>query len=459
MPTPPISRRTRPVAAAAAVFVYLVCWALVRPPLQSPDEPQHLMKANSVRLQPWLNAVGDRFVLDRGAVNPLALETPAVLDKLFFKAFNALTIAEIDSLRAVPWLAPDGPALPPYQRAIATYPQVYYWCVYALAEPPIRLLGLDPWDATYVYRLATCFMVAILWGVVWDALERAGLPLEDTAALFALTLLTPMHGFMASATNPDAVNDALCALAIVSAWRVLAPTAEATRVQPVMLAASLFAAAMTKPSGLQLAVVLAIAAAGLALARRVEWRRAGAVIAVAVGVCVTAFALFYLWQPPKFMAGGPSADTLGTYVATRWALVPYMWRMYWGELGWLDYHASLGWYGLVFWLAAASAACLAWRPRRPALVAGYLGAVWLLFVASTFAAEFRYLREAGYTFQGRYLLPAALGFGVILLHEVRAVRYAVLAGVLALNLALGRETVRRYYVEGWRGAVHALPFR
>ena len=78
---------------------------------------------------------------------------------------------------------------------------------------------------------------------------------------------------------------------------------------------------------------------------------------------------------------------------------------------------------------------------------------------STFAAELRYLREAGYTFQGRYLLPAALGLGAVLLHEVRAARIALLAGVLALNLVLVRETVHRYYGGGWHGAVHALPFR
>jgi hypothetical protein len=104
-------------------------------------------------------------------------------------------------------------------------------------------------------------------------------------------------------------------------------------------------------------------------------------------------------------------------------------------------------------------ACLLWRPRHPVAFRLYLAAVWLLFFVSTFVAEFRYLREAGYTFQGRYLLPAAVGLGVILLHRVRWVRVAMLAGVLVLNLALARETVRRYYIDGWRGAVHALPFR
>jgi hypothetical protein len=465
MPTPPSPRRRRALAAGGLVLVYLTAWALVRPPLQSPDEPQHLLKANSVRLQPWLNAVPDRFVQERRTANPLALDTPAALDKLFFRVFNALTIDEIDGLRAVPWYGPEGPPLASYQRAIATYPQVYYWAVYGLAEPVIRGLGLSPWDATYAYRLVTCLLVAIVWGLVWDGLERTGLAVADAAALFALTLLTPMLGFMASAVNPDALNTALCALAIVSGWRVLAPPdgnrdeAGGTNRARAALAASLLGAAMTKPSGLQLAAVLGAAAGGLALAGLVERRRAAAVIAIGGSVIVVAFAVFYLWQPPRFMAGGPSADSLSAYLATRWASIPVIWEMYWGRLGWLEYVAPAAWYRLMLGLVVASAACAAWRPRRPASFAVYLAAVWVLFFVSTFVAEFRYLREAGYTFQGRYLLPAALAFGVVVLHEVKAVRIALLAGVLALNVVLVRETVRRYYVEGWRGAVHALPLR
>jgi len=200
-----------------AVFVYLAGWALIRPPLQSPDEPQHLMKANSVWLQPWLNAVPDRFVPDRGRVNPLAWETPAILDKLFFRPLNALTPGEVDLLRATPWLPPLGPPLAPYQRGVATYPQVYYWGVHALSEPIIRGAGLNPWDATFVYRLATCAMVAVLWALVWVACRRAGIPGDVAGTLLAFVLLTPMLAFISSAINPDAVNDALCALVIVAA--------------------------------------------------------------------------------------------------------------------------------------------------------------------------------------------------------------------------------------------------
>ena len=169
--------------------------------------------------------------------------------------------------------------------------------------------------------------------------------------------------------------------------------------------------------------------------------------------------MFYAWQPLRFLASGPTNDTLAIYAERRWASLGYMWQSYWGLLGWLDYGAPAGWYWLMLGLVVLNAGCLAWRPRRPARLAGYLGAIGVLFFVSTIAAEVRYLHDAGYTFQGRYLLPGAIGLGAVLLHEVRAARLALLAGVLALNLVLVHATVHRYYVGGWKGALHALPFR
>jgi predicted membrane protein DUF2142 len=452
--TPPASRPAVPAwLVGLAIFVYLAAWALIRPPLQSPDEPQHLMKANSVWHQPWLNAVSDRFVPDRAFLNPLAWETPAPLDKLFFNPLNAMAPHEVDAVRATPWLPAQGPPLAPYQRGVATYPQVYYWGVHALAEPVIRGAGLNPWDATFVYRLATCAMVAGLWALVWVACRRAAIPPDVAATLVASVVLTPMFAFISSATSPDAVNDALAALVLITAWEVLA-----LGTGGLACALALLAAALTKPAGLQLAAVLALVVAGLGAVRLVDRRRAAIVAGIAVGVTAAAIAVFYAWQPLRFLATGPSNDTVPVYLANRWAMREDMWRTYWGKLGWLDYTAPAGWYWLMLVLLVANVACLIWRPRRPAALAWYLGAIWVAFLGSTFAAELRYLHEAGYTFQGRYLLPAALGLGAVLLHEVRAARVAFLAALLALNLVLARETTRRYY-GGWKGAVHALPFR
>ena len=302
-----------------AVFVYLAGWALIRPPLQSPDEPQHLMKANSVWLQPWLNAVSDRFVPDRGRVNPLAWETPALLDKLFFRPLNALAPCEVDALRATPWLPPQGPPLAPYQRAVATYPQVYYWSVHALSEPIIRGAGLNPWDATFVYRLATCALVAVLWALVWIACGRAGIPADVAGTLLAFVLLTPMLAFMSSAINPDAVNDALCALVVITAWEVLTRGTGATA-----CAIALLAAALTKPAGLQLAAVLALVAIGLGAARLVDRRRAAVVAGIAVGdgrhrggrvLCLAAAALPGL-RDRRTTRSGSTSSSAGSCSAT-----------------------------------------------------------------------------------------------------------------------------------------------
>jgi hypothetical protein len=453
--SPPV---LRPAASAAlvavAVFVGLAAWAVIRPPLQSPDEPQHLMKANSVRLQPWLNATPDRFVPDRARLNPLAWQTPGSLDKLFFNPLNALTPAEVTALRAVPWLPPAGPPLPPYQRAIATYPQVYYWGVHLLSEPIVRGAGLTPWDATYVYRLATCALAAALWGLAWHTARRAGLPVATAGPLVAFVLLTPMCAFMSSAVNPDAIAIPLCAMAVLAGWEVLDRGSGTA-----WCAASLLAAALVKPAGLQMAAVLAVVAGLLAMAGVVEWRRALRLIAIAAGVAVAAFVLFYAWQPSQYLATGPSGDTFTQYLAKRWELRFFAWAMYWGVLGWLDYGAAHGWYWLLLLLVVVNAACLAWRPQQPARLAWYLLALGVIFIGSTFAAEVRYLRDAGYTFQGRYLLPAGLGFGAVLLHRIRGARIALLVGIVALHVVLVRETAHRYYGGAWRGVAHALPFR
>jgi hypothetical protein len=294
-------------------------------------------------------------------------------------------------------------------------------------------------------------LTALIWGLVWRALAVSGLATRDAALVLVLTLATPMLAFISSAVNPDAPSDALSALAVVLAWRALSLGAGRAA-----FAGALLAAALVKPAGLQLAAVLSAVAVLLALAGLVERRRALLLVAACVGVVFAAFAVFYAWQPQRFLGGALANDTLAVYAARRWADVPALWRSYWGTLGWLDYYAPTGWYVAITALVAVNAGCLAWRPVRPVAPAWYLGALWLIFVASAFAAEFRFLPQAGYTLQGRYIFPAALGLGAVLLHEVRAARIALVAAVVLLNLVLMRETTRRYYADGWRGAVHAV---
>ena len=87
----------------------------------------------------------------------------------------------------------------------------------------------------------------------------------------------------------------------------------------------------------------------------------------------------------------------------------------------------------------------------------FFGVTALLFAAATFAGEYRYLSVAGYTFQGRYLLPVSIGLSVVVWHDVSAARRALVGMVIVLNLLLAHETARRYYVERWHGVRQALP--
>ena len=323
--TPSPARSTAIVAALLGL--YFGVWGLLRPPLQTPDEPQHLMKANSILLQPWKSTPG-QFDLDRRFVNPLALDTPEPIDKLFFKPFNAMTPADIEAVERVPW--PDrtqpGPPLAPYARAIASYPSPYYLAVFALAEPLVRGFAFSPYQATFAYRLATAALAALLWALVWAALIRMPDTSAHAAPLFALTIVNPMLAFISSGVTPDAVNNPLCNLGLILLWRVAASGAGAKMAFVVLLAA-----ALTKPSGLQLSGVAAgvlMAFAGLRLVNR---RRAARAVAVAIAAAVISVVVFYYWSPPRFMAGGPSPDTFGQYLATRVHALGFMWRMVLGS--------------------------------------------------------------------------------------------------------------------------------
>lgn len=456
---PPLDRAARrpatpPVAVALLVFVYFAAWALLRPPLQTPDEPQHLMKATSILLQPWQSAPG-RFDLDPRFLNPLAHETPHALDKLFFKPYNALTSSEIEGLRRVRWPATDAApgALKPYERAIASYPSLYYLAVFTVAQPIVHLLGLSPYQAIYAYRLTTAAFAAGIWALVWVVLSRTPELSALAPALFAFVLVNPMLAFISSGVTPDAVNDALCHLALLLLWR-LATRGESALAAGVVLCA----AALTKPSGLQFAGVAIAVLALLAVTGRIDRRKAARAAAVAAGAGLVAVATFYAWTPPLFMAGGPSNDTFRQFAITRLREAGVMWRMFWGQLGWIDYSIPGIWFALVAVAIAANAAGVVWRPRRPSAPAWYLAGTFVLFAAVTFAGEYRYLPVAGYTFQGRYLLPVAMGLGSVMWHEAALLRRLLLASIIVINVLLAHETAKRYYVDRWAGVWQALPF-
>ena len=147
-------------------------WALLRPPYQTPDEVQHHLRATAVLRHPWTAGAGE-WSLDPRFTNPLALWTPASLDKLFFDTGERLTLAEIAALERVPWPADDArPAPEMYRRAIASYPTLYYWAVFVPGETLTRVLHLTPYQSSYAYRIVSAALAAMLWAAVYVVMRR-----------------------------------------------------------------------------------------------------------------------------------------------------------------------------------------------------------------------------------------------------------------------------------------------
>jgi hypothetical protein len=479
-PSPPATEHRDSVAArkrrqpwrgaiglAAVLFLYFVLWALLRPPYQTPDEVQHHLRATSVLRHPWVAGAGE-WTLDPRFTNPLALWTPPSLDKLFFDTSERLTLAEIAALERIPWPAADGrPGPETFQRAIASYPTLYYWPVFLLGEGLTRGLHLSPYQSTYAYRIVSAALAAILWGAVYLVMRRVLSPDADadastnandtslTALLVGFLVLNPMVPFMSSGINPDAVNVPLATLSILLVWQVMSTGAGAR-----LACLALVATALTKPSGLQMIPAFAAAGAALWALGHVTFERlrlAAATIGVAAAI---AWCGFYAWSPPRFVGGPPIVARWPTYLTTRWLELPWTWQTYWGTLGWLEYTAPVIWYHLLAALTVISLFCVLLRPRAhtPRLFAGYAAIFLVAFLAVTLAGEFFYLPTAGYFLQGRHLLPASLGLTGLMWHRVRPVRLAFLAVLIVMNVLLLHQTVLRYYTRGWSAVVSALPF-
>ena len=465
-PCPPTPGPLALIAIASALFVYLSCWALIRPPFQTPDEPQHHLRTASILMHPWF-AGPSRFALDTRYVSPLTIHEPRPIAKLPFYPNERLTAEEIAQVKATPWNREW--VLEPFERIYASYPTLFYLSAFAIAQPITEWLDVTPYQSSFVYRFVTAGMAALLWTAVYAMLRRTPETQSIAAWLVALIVLNPMVVFMSSGVNPDAVSFPLSTLAILAVWRVLSHGDR--RGQAL---AWLLAAALVKPSAGALFISIASGIAMLWLVRR--WQRPlpgekdqpveddhtwPALLVVFRAAIVAAWG-FYLWSPLLFADQQGSHATLREYVVTRIRRAGSIAIEFWGRLGWLDYQIADGWYVLLYALVMTNVACVCWRPRRPLAFSGFVvlaGTVFVAFALTTMAGEFGYLTQAGYTLQGRYFLPAALGFfACVLWHRVPAARYALLAGVIAVNLLLAQRTVTRYYEDGWTGVRQALPF-
>jgi hypothetical protein len=441
----------RSFLATAAAWLLLSAWALVVPPFQVPDEVQHAMRATSVLSDPWITA-GDSFIVDQRHTNPMSRSPGPELGNLFFKSFNSLGAADVARMKRRRW--DEYPPMPELRERWpgASYPPVYHWAVFAIAQPATDLLGLTPYQSLAAYRLSSVLLAGLLWGLVYGLLEAA---VGWAAAVRGVGLLLgiPMLTFASVGINPDAAALPLSAAAIIAAWR-LGETGERPLVAGLLLAA----AAMAKPTGLPV-IGAVIVSAGLAgMAGAFSRRRAVVLVATAGAALLAVHAVFYAWSPPRFLGGrGPVHASFAEWAATVPGRIPDLWMMYWGWLGWLDYRLSGAWY---FWLlpvlAINAVVAAFWIARRRSAV--FLPLVSAVLAAIMIAGEFVYLPQAGYNLQGRHFLVGAAGLLPLVTHRRRWAWAACLGYVAVLHLRLAWQTFGRYYARDAATLWSAWPF-
>ncbi len=478
-----------PAALAAILGIVLLaglCWALLVPPWQSPDENAQFAYAQSI---------AERGKLPGGTNRPGWSVDQLLADD----AVGAQALAFQSSIIRPDWSAQD---FANYKRDFArlhwprnngggtnpagSNPPLYY--VYADIAYFATYTG-DVFDRLYAMRIwgISLLLMAALgaWLLAGEVFGRRRLPQLACATIVGLF---PMETFMATSVNPDGMQVALWTFAFWLGARVIV---RAGRPRDVLwLAAVTAAAILTKGTSYALvpAVLVAVLIGFLRSPRAgrfylgFPYTIAGLVLTVPVfawiahatahgGAAFNSVAaapegtvpipfkindfLAYVWQfyLPRLSFMGLNRTTPGLSVYNVWL------KGAWGTFGWLEFGMPTWVYTVLGGVTAAVGLISA------GIVATLRGAVrWelFLFFALAFLAlvfglhltDYRsIIRMQGAILQGRYLLPvlALFGLAVALIVSRVPVRWRgalcglIVIGMLALQVIAMAAVAGRYY--------------
>ena len=245
------------VLMAAAALVQGLFWAVLVPPWQAPDEPSHFAYVQH------LYESGTWTPPGRG--RPFSMELTRSLRLLHADEIHhdpnctfAFTPEESRSVKAAVSRPPPASRTLPGEgeNGAGHYPPLYYWAgkagygVFAKEDVVHRLFGV---------RLVSVLFFAL--AVFFSALavrELAGGdgPTARTAACFVLLL--PMHGFIGSSANCDALLFSVSALLVLACARLLR-RGGGWRVH-LGIAAVIALGCITKPTFVPMAILWPLAA-------------------------------------------------------------------------------------------------------------------------------------------------------------------------------------------------------
>lgn len=433
--------RRNPRTSAARVWGLFIALALVRgllyavlvPPWQSPDEPQHYQM---VRL------IGDGLVFPHS----LTQDLPQKVATEVMRSLRDNRFWEYRHRRPAP--APtdsrtDAEILREEKLAPAVgHPPLYYGLAAAVLYPfrsdpvVVQLYMLRGLSILLSLVTVWCVFTVGRWAWIGGSMNHA-----YAAALFAVFL--PMRAFMSATANNDALAESLASVTIMAAmwccWKGL--TVRQAAVLVVLLVLALF----TKRTNLFLlplvvgflfwrrasmavrdhgrATMQSHASANLNRSESIVRSPNGFIIAVIAMLFLALIAAVLLydgmtrrwWDVPARIVQLCQTDRYTAQAFEKyglWAILTF--ASFWGNFGWMNIPLDLGWYvGLaVITLAlgggAARVALRAWRDRREnypqcCAVSLCISAVWLVIAQSGVSMVARQMPP-----QGRYLFPAML---------------------------------------------------
>ncbi len=427
-----VARRTWLLDALLTVLVAgIACtWALLTPPFQAPDEPQHLNSVIRVAHGGGWPAPGEATMSPavREARQEVAYGTdlPGRFadrdDRRQFVDATPTPAADrvrVDAENSQPYGTPTDPV---DVDQMTQHPPLYY----ALGAAVLHALGLV--DARWDLQLLALrlFDVLLLLPVVplasWAARRLTGSVAAGLVA-GAFTLFVPQVGHVLGALN----NDALVTLVgtVVTALCVRVLTGDRSVRTAVVIGAVVGVGLLTK---VMAAFLLPVVALAYLLAPRPDpgraaWSvtaRAGRVVAMGLAALVVGgwwwlrnLLVLGTVQPvgvqnrlPDLVPEGPV-----TYVATAW---PRLARSFFGDLGWLDVRTPVGlWLTGTVALAALAAVALSARGLRRGVVT--LLALPTTLAVAVLANGWGFYAEHGRLtgHQGRYLFAGLLALSVV----------------------------------------------
>lgn len=414
--------RRRWLVLFLALVPLAVTWSLVNPMFASPDEPIHILRAQSI-------AAGDFS-------NPFTSDGLPMDEIECLKFEEEVTAACLD----LTW-GPDGT-----QQIGPTdgYPPLYHTIA---AVPALFTSGLA---GAYLMRIwmTVIVMALVAWAGALVTRPGAG-PWPVTGMVVAVT---PMAIFVVATVNPSGMAVASALLFVVGAVSALESRWRSREVMVATLVGA-FGLALSRRDGLPWLGVLTLVLAPLWIpqARQLWSRRSARSSWIVAGIVASLVVVAAVWGRPTISRFGRNwQDGAGTswWEAARF-LRGYLFQVV-GILGWLD--SPIG--EEVLWVALVIAGSLVLlglvSDNRRAALATSLGLVGLLVSPIVIGlVRFPYL-------QGRYLLPVWIGTAVLagaaaargdtgVRFDRRATR--IMMGVWAvIHLIAGIQNLRRYAV-------------